>query len=127
MAADDALRGDRSTPLDVQPPGERIAQAVEALKSMADSVRLSILWALLSGELSVNAIADVINTPASTVSRHLARLRAARLVATRRDANRVFYSLSDNHVAALVKEVVFHTNHVGDGHRHDRAAESVEA
>lgn len=52
------------------------------------------------------------NISASGVSHHLARLRAIRLVRTRRNGNQIFYSIDDAHVAALFQEALYHLDHV---------------
>ena len=50
------------------------------------------MWALLHGEHSVNELADHVGARPPAVSQHLAKLRAAGLVRTRRDGNRIFYA-----------------------------------
>ena len=50
----------------------------------ADPTRLQVLWALVDRELSVNELAEFVGKPAPSVSQHLAKLRMARLVRTRR-------------------------------------------
>jgi DNA-binding transcriptional ArsR family regulator len=47
----------------------------------------------------------------SVVSRHLAKLRLARLVSTRREGNRIFYAAADVHVRQLAEEALFHADH----------------
>jgi len=42
---------------------------------------------------------------------HLAKLRLARLVRTRREGNRIYYVVDDVHVRRLVEEVVSHAGH----------------
>jgi len=46
------------------------------------------------------------------VSQHLAKLRLARLVRTRRDGTRIFYVADDAHVRRLVEEVLSHADHI---------------
>jgi DNA-binding transcriptional ArsR family regulator len=98
-----------------EPSGERVAAAVETLKLLADPTRLRILWALLHGEHSVGPLAEHVGAPAPAVSQHLAKLRLARLVKTRRDGNRIFYLADDDHVRRLVGEALFHAGHVVEG------------
>ncbi|AXV08224.1 transcriptional regulator, ArsR family [Euzebya pacifica] len=101
------------TPTNVLPEARRIDQAVETLKLVADGVRFRILWALLEGERSVSDLAETVQSPPSTVSRHLSKLRLGQLVTHRREGTSVFYSLADGHLGSLVKEAVFHTGHIG--------------
>jgi DNA-binding transcriptional ArsR family regulator len=94
-------------------PGEgQFGLAVETFKMLADNTRLRILWTLLHGEHSVGQIAEHIGVQPAAVSQHLAKLRLARLVKTRRDGNRLFYAADDAHVRHLVEEALFHSHHV---------------
>ncbi len=75
-------------------------------KALADSTRLRILALLGSDEVCVCHIHDSLGLPQPTVSRHLAYLRRAGLVATRRDGVWMHYQLSaalDPSVKAVVK------------------------
>nr|WP_232014284.1 metalloregulator ArsR/SmtB family transcription factor [Cellulomonas fimi] len=93
------------------PPDEDLDHAVEVLRLLADRTRLAILAMLDGTEMPVNAIAEALGRPAPAVSQHLARLRAGRLVTSRRDGTTVFYGQPDEHVAALVANVLQHTEH----------------
>jgi len=95
------------TPTDAQ-----VERAVEVLKMVADPTRLRIMWALLHGEHSVNRLADHVDAQPAAVSQHLAKLRLARLVRTRRDGTRVYYLAENEHVRRLVEEALFHADHV---------------
>jgi DNA-binding transcriptional ArsR family regulator len=86
--------------------------ATEMLKLLADETRLRIICELLSTEHSVNELAELVGAQPSGVSQHLAKLRLARLVRTRREGNRIFYVVDDVHVRRLVEEVLTHATHV---------------
>src|SRR4051812_24871026 len=58
-----------------------------------DATRIQLLWALADRELSVNDLAGRVGKPSPSVSQHLAKLRMARLVRTRREGTQVFYRL----------------------------------
>ncbi len=94
------------------PSDEEVDQAVVALKLLADPTRLRILWALLHGEHSVNRLAEHLGAPPAAVSQHLAKLRLARLVRTRREGTHIFYLTENEHVRRLVEEALFHADHV---------------
>lgn len=96
----------------VQPPDADLAHAVEVLRLLADRTRLAILTLLDGTELSVTAIAEALGRPTPAVSQHLAKLRAGRLVVSRRDGTTVYYSQPDEHVATLVTNVLQHSEHV---------------
>ena len=82
---------------------------------LADATRVQVLWALVGREMSVNDLAEHIGKPAPSVSQHLAKLRMARLVRTRREATTIFYSLENDHVAQLVTDAVHNAEHAGPG------------
>jgi DNA-binding transcriptional ArsR family regulator len=97
----------------VEEPGDdRLDAATTILKLLADRTRLHIMWALLHGEHSVGELAGHVGVAAPAVSQHLAKLRLARLVNTRRDGNRIFYSTENEHVLRLVTEALFHADHL---------------
>lgn len=82
---------------------------------LADATRVQVLWALVGQEMSVNELAVHVGKPAPSVSQHLAKLRMARLVRTRRDGTSIFYSLENDHVGQLVTDAVFNAEHAGPG------------
>jgi DNA-binding transcriptional ArsR family regulator len=92
---------------------EHVELAVETFRMLADVTRLQVLWTLLDGELSVNEIAQTAGKPPASVSQHLAKLRLARLVSTRRRGTQVFYRLDSPHVHQLVEDAVFNAEHAG--------------
>ena len=85
--------------------------AAATLKLLSDPTRLRILWALLHGEHSVNELASHVGAPAAAVSQHLAKLRLARLVRTRRQGTQMFYAMDNSHLERLTTEALFHADH----------------
>ena len=69
--------------------------AARMLKLLASEQRLLLLCRLIEGEASVGALADHAKLAQSTASQHLAKMRAEGLVATRRDAQTIYYRLAD--------------------------------
>ena len=65
--------------------------------------------------MSVNELAEHVGKPAPSVSQHLAKLRMARLVRTRREGTTIFYTLENDHVRQLVTDAVFNAEHAGPG------------
>ena len=94
------------------PTLEQAQIATETLRMLADPTRLRILWALFTGERSVGRLAELVDVAPSVVSQHLAKLRLARLVTTRREGNRIFYTAVDVHVRQLAEEALFHADHI---------------
>lgn len=76
--------------------GEQAEDAAALLKSMANQSRLLVLCYLAAeGELSVGQLQDRVDLGQSALSQHLARLREERLVATRKEAQTVYYRVCD--------------------------------
>lgn len=69
----------------------RVQEASGALKAMASETRLKIMCALSEGERPVYELADLTGQSHSAVSQHLAKLRAAGLVDSRRDGQTIYY------------------------------------
>lgn len=63
------------------------------LKALANESRLRIVDRLSHGECSVGELTELIGSDRSTVSKHLAVLRAHNIVVDRRDGNVVYYTL----------------------------------
>jgi DNA-binding transcriptional ArsR family regulator len=96
--------------------------AVEVFGMLADATRIRLILALRDGELSVNHLADIVDKNPATVSQHLAKLRLARMVTTRRQGTTVFYALADEHALQLVTDAVLQAEHsVEPVPRHHRA------
>lgn len=70
--------------------------------AIADPTRREILQILKRGERPAGEIADRFPVSAPSISRHLAILKAADLVAERRQGNRIFYRLVPERVAGAV-------------------------
>ncbi len=93
-----AHRADRST-------------VTEIFKALADETRLQLVLHLLSGERNVSDLVESLAIPQSTVSRHLAVLRHAEVVTTRRDGTSIYYRLADAHLGDLVRQAFAHAEH----------------
>lgn len=81
---------------------EHIEQASHALKAMSHPLRLKILCVLGDQEVSVQDIVDLVGTSQSNISQHLAILREKDVLRTRKDANRVYYRVSDPRTLKLI-------------------------
>ncbi|GAA1435956.1 metalloregulator ArsR/SmtB family transcription factor [Microlunatus lacustris] len=90
--------------------------AVEVFTMLADATRVRIVLALQDGELSVNTLAELVGKSPTAVSQHLAKLRLARIVATRHEANRVYYRLANEHARRLVADAIDQAEHSVDDH-----------
>jgi ArsR family transcriptional regulator len=84
---------DATTPTD----GERLRSAAIG-RALADPKRLCVLESLAAGELSVSELSVRVGCQVPNMSQHLAVLRSAGLVSTRREGSTIFYRLADQRV-----------------------------
>jgi len=100
---------------------KRIFELERLFRALADSTRLRILGLLLTGEVCVCHIHETLKIPQPKASRHLAYLRRAGLVETRRDGLWIHYRLAqfpDPVVEAIADAVRHSLTHV-EQVRHD--------
>lgn len=81
---------------------EDIERASRSLKAMSHPLRLKILCTLGDQEVSVQDIVEQVGTSQSNISQHLAILRDKGILTSRKDANRVFYRVSDSRTLRLI-------------------------
>lgn len=79
-----------------------IDRASRSLKAMSHPLRLKILCTLGDQEVSVQEIVDSVGTSQSNISQHLAILRDKGILSARKDANKVFYRVSDHRTLRLI-------------------------
>lgn len=78
-------------------------QASDLLKALSNRHRLLIICQLIDGERSVGDLAEFLGLRDSTVSQHLALLRKDGLVAARRDAQTIYYSITSDPARQLLR------------------------
>ena len=79
------------------------AQDVSALlKTLAHPERLRALCMLSQGELAVATLQNMSDLSQSALSQHLAVLRKADIIATRKEAQCVFYRIKDPRIVPLL-------------------------
>ena len=112
-----------------KPSSEAVDLAVEVFRMLSDGTRLMLLWSLLDSELSVGELAETVGKPPAAVSQHLAKLRLARLVQTRRQGNVIYYRLDSDHARQLGLDGIHHAEHQGPElpahHRDDDSVRSL--
>lgn len=94
------------------PTDEHAQLAVDTFRMLADPTRLKILWILLQGETHVSALCEHTGASAPAVSQHLAKLRLAGLVTSRREGTFIHYSATSAHVRRLLTEALSHAEHL---------------
>lgn len=84
---------------------ENADRAAAMLRTLANPNRLMILCSLIEGERSVGELNQGIPLSQSALSQHLARLRQEGLVATRRDAQSIFYRIENEEAIKLIESL----------------------
>ena len=82
---------------------EQSAAAAGLLSAMANPKRLMILCSLVKGEVPVGVLANQVGLSQSALSQHLSKLRAQKLVKTRRDAQTIYYSSTSESVMKVLE------------------------
>ncbi|HEY4460805.1 MAG TPA: metalloregulator ArsR/SmtB family transcription factor [Pseudonocardiaceae bacterium] len=100
-----------------EPPAARLdaasaAHVATTLQALATPSRLLILAELRHGPRPVTELAEAIGMEQSAVSHQLRLLRNLGLVTGLRSGRSIVYSLYDNHVAQLLDEAVYHSEHL---------------
>jgi DNA-binding transcriptional ArsR family regulator len=102
-AADPASRGRLMTkPFDLDALRERAEDVSELMKLLAHPHRLLVACELMEGERSVSEIEKRTGVRQPNLSRDLARMRGAGIVAARREAKQVYYRLKDARITTLM-------------------------
>jgi DNA-binding transcriptional ArsR family regulator len=87
---------------------DALERAAALFRAAGDVSRLKLLGRLAEREWCVTELAEVVGAGLSTISQQLRLLRSERIVRRRRSGKHVFYSLTDGHVADLVKNALEH-------------------
>ncbi len=87
-------------------PEETLDKAVEILKAVGHSGRLQIVNILLNGECQVLEIWKAVGIKRSYTSQQLSNLKLDGVVKSRRDGNKVYYSLANNSIKKIVKSII---------------------
>jgi DNA-binding transcriptional ArsR family regulator len=102
----------REAPLDPRV----LAEAAEMIRVLGHQVRLRIVELLEHEERTVTQIQEGLEAPQALVSQQLARMRAAGIVAGRREGSNVWYRISDPRVVRML-DCLRHCEIPGDGPR----------
>ena len=82
---------------------EKYIEKAEKLKAIAHPHRLYILKGLIENSCNVKKMQECLGLPQSTVSQHLARLRAAGIIAGKRKGLEICYSVVDQEIIDIIK------------------------
>lgn len=92
--------------MNIQELSAKSEEAARLLALLANPHRLQVLCALQQGEHSVSALEKVVDLSQSALSQHLARLREANIVTTRREAQTIYYTIADERAGRLLELLV---------------------
>jgi DNA-binding transcriptional ArsR family regulator len=88
--------------IDFAAMADNVEQAEQMLKILANKNRLMILCSLQDGEMSVSELNEAVPLAQSALSQHLAALRKAQIVATRRESQTISYRVVDENVVSIL-------------------------
>lgn len=82
---------------------EKAEEASDLLTAMANAKRLLVLCNLLGGDKSVGELAEIVGLSSAALSQHLGKMRALKLVTTRRDGQTIYYQLASREVREVLR------------------------
>lgn len=93
---------------DIVASDESVAHLADLFRLMGDPSRLSIVLSCLQGPVNVGDIAERLGLSSSLVSHHLRLLRAARVLRAERRGKQMFYSVCDDHIECVIRDMMAH-------------------
>lgn len=99
---------DEVAELDVAELQDQAGGAANLFKALSHESRLLILCNLVESERTVGELQELVNISQSALSQHLAILRKDGIVATRRNAQSIYYSLASEAAHALMATLSVH-------------------
>jgi DNA-binding transcriptional ArsR family regulator len=88
--------------IDAESMRAHATEATQLLRALGNEKRLMLLCLLVEGEHSVGELNALLDLSQSALSQHLALLRQSGLVATRREAQSIYYSLADGPARKII-------------------------
>lgn len=89
--------------LDIETMQANAGEVASLLKMLSNRNRLLVLCALVTRDHTAGELETLTGLSQPAISQHLAKLRHADIVATRRDAQRIIYSLREPNVRAVIE------------------------
>jgi DNA-binding transcriptional ArsR family regulator len=87
-------------------PPELLQRVAGRFGLLASTMRLHIVWVLSQGEMDVGGLAEAVGGTPQSVSQHLAKLKLADLVRSRREGRRQVYLVDDPQLVTIVRLAV---------------------
>ncbi len=88
--------------LDISELKANAGQASAFLKALSHPMRLLVLCNLMDGEVTSGELAQRLNVSHPNLSQHLSKLKAEKLVATRRTATTIYYRVADPRIIEII-------------------------
>ena len=90
----------------VQLDKKELEEKADILKAISHPVRLCIVRGLLNeGESNVTNMQNCLEAPQSTISQHLAKLKAAGIIEGERKGTEIFYKVVNEEVKKIIKAI----------------------
>lgn len=86
----------------------QLTAAAATFDMLSAPTRLHLVWLLASGEYDVSTLAELSGSNVPAASQHLAKLRAAGIVTSRRDGRRQLYRVEDPHILSVIDQMFSH-------------------
>ena len=96
------------TALAAMPSADGIEEMCARFKALGEPSRLKIFFALSAGELCVEHIVQAVEGRQSAVSHQLKILKDNKILKSRRDGQKVLYSVADDHVKVILQTAKEH-------------------
>ncbi len=81
-------------------------------KALSEPLRVKLVLSMLHGEVCVQGFVDLLGLSQPSISNQLAKLKSCGLVKSRKEKNKIFYSLDDEHIHDLVEVGLKHIEHI---------------
>ncbi|MFB9832380.1 ArsR/SmtB family transcription factor [Actinoallomurus acaciae] len=101
-------------------PPELLQDMAATFGLLSSTMRLHIVWVLAHGDRDVGTIAAQVGGTVPTVSHHLAKLKLAGLVRSRREGRHQVYLVDDPHIVTIVRQMVDRMRDSSTGSRRHR-------
>jgi DNA-binding transcriptional ArsR family regulator len=91
-----------------RPTAAQLGAAAATFDLLSVPGRLHLVWLLAADEHDVTTLAELTGATVPATSQQLSKLRAAGIVAARRDGRRQLYRVDDPHIAGVVEQMFSH-------------------
>jgi DNA-binding transcriptional ArsR family regulator len=81
---------------------DTLSKAADCLKVLAHPVRLDIVQHLLNKEYAVGELAEAVGVRQHVASEHLGLMKKCGFLSSRRDGQKVYYEVSEEHLVSLM-------------------------